>query len=527
MHVAEYQFTRVRRPQREFPFLVPRGEALRIGGYEEPANGTRVGIVVGLRPDHRDFRRRAIGDPHLGAVQHPRAIALFPGHGDHASGIRAEVRFGQPETADRLAPGHLRKPGALLVLAAEREDGIHNECALHRRERPDAAVSPLELLHDQAVRDIVQARAAVFFGEVRAEDAQLRHLGNELFGEPGLDVTVADDREHPFIYPAANGVPDGALLFGQRAIDVEEVSWRRHDVPVQVGGSPRDNVAWPPLHGEKRRAASDASQAAEAAWIAGYSSVTIRSSHDGTPIAPPNVLLTPAMLSPRSVAASSTPPQAITPASAARRAAIGTVTPIASPTRTGASVGNPSQVPSSMPVTPSRMPIIGAKPSAVSVARAKWPRVRSCRVVRTTYRAGPHARAECDPCSARSLDFHSVRPGTCPTRAPSRPARPPCANSVRDHQLTTGSTSPGHPGPRYALRSEEHTSELQSPCNLVCRLLLEKKKSTRTSPRRFSSRRSGPRGGWGWRRGPHCRRSTRRSANPRWRRDCHFRWYRP
>src|SRR2546426_1464191 len=27
----------------------------------------------------------------------------------------------------------------------------------------------------------------------------------------------------------------------------------------------------------------------------------------------------------------------------------------------------------------------------------------------------------------------------------------------------------------YTLRSEEHTSELQSPCNLVCRLLLEKK----------------------------------------------------
>src|SRR5256885_11824167 len=28
-----------------------------------------------------------------------------------------------------------------------------------------------------------------------------------------------------------------------------------------------------------------------------------------------------------------------------------------------------------------------------------------------------------------------------------------------------------------AARSEEHTSELQSPCNLVCRLLLEKKKT--------------------------------------------------
>src|SRR5256885_12478091 len=30
-------------------------------------------------------------------------------------------------------------------------------------------------------------------------------------------------------------------------------------------------------------------------------------------------------------------------------------------------------------------------------------------------------------------------------------------------------------------RSEEHTSELQSPCNLVCRLLLEKKKKTSKS----------------------------------------------
>src|SRR5256885_8553223 len=31
-------------------------------------------------------------------------------------------------------------------------------------------------------------------------------------------------------------------------------------------------------------------------------------------------------------------------------------------------------------------------------------------------------------------------------------------------------------GGRLVGRSEEHTSELQSPCNLVCRLLLEKKK---------------------------------------------------
>src|SRR5256885_8684162 len=48
------------------------------------------------------------------------------------------------------------------------------------------------------------------------------------------------------------------------------------------------------------------------------------------------------------------------------------------------------------------------------------------------------------------------------------------------------------------VRSEEHTSELQSPCNLVCRLLLEKKKhqrflyshaqGTRASPTRHATR---------------------------------------
>src|SRR5256885_9785009 len=39
-------------------------------------------------------------------------------------------------------------------------------------------------------------------------------------------------------------------------------------------------------------------------------------------------------------------------------------------------------------------------------------------------------------------------------------------------------------GPRDLTRSEEHTSELQSPCNLVCRLLLEKKKRRQRTNRR-------------------------------------------
>src|SRR5256885_11935805 len=42
-------------------------------------------------------------------------------------------------------------------------------------------------------------------------------------------------------------------------------------------------------------------------------------------------------------------------------------------------------------------------------------------------------------------------------------------------------TAPTSAGKSFLVRSEEHTSELQSPCNLVCRLLLEKKKNNSNS----------------------------------------------
>src|SRR2546426_7357611 len=58
----------------------------------------------------------------------------------------------------------------------------------------------------------------------------------------------------------------------------------------------------------------------------------------------------------------------------------------------------------------------------------------------------------------RGLDPRAVAP-----RRPRRPSR-----AVHSRLLA-----------RPAVRSEEHTSELQSPCNLVCRLLLEKKKKWR------------------------------------------------
>src|SRR2546426_4664283 len=52
--------------------------------------------------------------------------------------------------------------------------------------------------------------------------------------------------------------------------------------------------------------------------------------------------------------------------------------------------------------------------------------------------------------------------------------------AIRGRRAALGPALPAAPPAR---RSEEHTSELQSPCNLVCRLLLEKKKTQEQNTR--------------------------------------------
>src|SRR2546426_9196532 len=56
----------------------------------------------------------------------------------------------------------------------------------------------------------------------------------------------------------------------------------------------------------------------------------------------------------------------------------------------------------------------------------------------------------------------------------------PCLDKVRVETIGLRDRDRCPQGRGDPDRSEEHTSELQSPCNLVCRLLLEKKKKQTT-----------------------------------------------
>src|SRR5205807_8175653 len=91
-----------------------------------------------------------------------------------------------------------------------------------------------------------------------------------------------------------------------------------------------------------------------------------------------------------------------------------------------------------------------------------------------------------------TLSLHDALP-ICITRPPGPRTRRwrrassrsswPTACRWKPRMPSTSAASRPTSAPCTVTRSEEHTSELQSPCNLVCRLLLEKKKQQKTKIR--------------------------------------------
>src|ERR1039458_10721918 len=74
----------------------------------------------------------------------------------------------------------------------------------------------------------------------------------------------------------------------------------------------------------------------------------------------------------------------------------------------------------------------------------------------------------------------SAAPNSTPDRPPAAPAPTPDTSSARPRAAHNAGSDTVPSGYGTAVRSEEHTSELQSLRHLVCRLLLEKKKKIKT-----------------------------------------------
>src|SRR2546422_7397164 len=78
-----------------------------------------------------------------------------------------------------------------------------------------------------------------------------------------------------------------------------------------------------------------------------------------------------------------------------------------------------------------------------------------------------------------SRQYPGLRPTPLMYRSPTSPG-----GTRSNRSFSTSSSSPAQ-GEPIGMRSEEHTSELQSRLHLVCRLLLEKKKKSTTHQRQI------------------------------------------
>src|SRR5580704_9650708 len=187
-HLVQDKLTRNASSQTHLLVNDARLEPLGVGRDEEAPH-----LAIGpsdLCPNERELGQVTVGDPALGAGQYV-AFAILARHRSHAAGVRAPIRFGQPEAPDELSLRHLWKIVVLLTILAERVDGIHDECPLDTLEAAHARISAFELLHHEAIADVTQSGAAVPL-EVTAEDPQTRHLGDELRGESAALEMLAD-----------------------------------------------------------------------------------------------------------------------------------------------------------------------------------------------------------------------------------------------------------------------------------------------------------------------------------------------
>ncbi|MNT34048.1 hypothetical protein D3C72_1700050 [compost metagenome] len=149
------------------------------------------------------------------------------------------VRLGQAEAADPFAGGQLGQVLLLLRFRAEFIDRHHYQRRLHAHHRAVAGIHTLHFPGDQAVADVVQARAAVLLGNGRPQQAQLAHLAEDL----DVGLLVAEGLEHArhqlVLRVRGGGVAHHAFFVGELLIQQQGVD------PVEFGiGSHGGLLLW-------------------------------------------------------------------------------------------------------------------------------------------------------------------------------------------------------------------------------------------------------------------------------------------
>src|SRR5438270_12248775 len=95
-------------------------------------------------------------------------------------GIRSGLRLGQRKGGQRLPGGERRQPTTLLLLAPEVQDRLGPNRAMDVENSGGAGREAGDLLDEDRKGDVVQAGAAIRFGNQHSHQAQLGGFVNEM-----------------------------------------------------------------------------------------------------------------------------------------------------------------------------------------------------------------------------------------------------------------------------------------------------------------------------------------------------------
>ena len=174
---------------------------------------------LALRPHHCKLRKGRVGDPHLGPVEND-VVAIFLVRRGHASWVGSVVGFGQSKASHPLAGCEFGQELLLLLLRTVLPNGVHDKGALHRRRGTQAAVTALELLHNQAVGNLIEAGASVLLWDVGTKCPNLTQPRQQVLGEFAALRGVFDDGADFLLHPRTRGIADQLVLLGEELIHV-------------------------------------------------------------------------------------------------------------------------------------------------------------------------------------------------------------------------------------------------------------------------------------------------------------------
>src|SRR5258708_31843686 len=134
---------------------------------------------------------------------------------EHTAGVAAMIRLRKAKTTQPLAAGQLRQVFAALFFAAIFIDGEHHQRTLNRSRTTDAAVPPLQLLHHQAITDIIQPPAAILLRDGSPKTTQVPQLLDYLPGKLRPLRIILDYGGVFLFYVMPDGIPDQLMLICQ------------------------------------------------------------------------------------------------------------------------------------------------------------------------------------------------------------------------------------------------------------------------------------------------------------------------